>query len=95
MLTALGGEKEKLVIDLSCRRVSPGWKVAMEKWQTITSFDINRGTLYYFSSPFSSQTPSIAPCNSVIPTSPRSVKTQGKGADVEKYRKHRYARAIL
>jgi phosphoribosylformimino-5-aminoimidazole carboxamide ribotide isomerase len=42
-LEALEGDKEKLVIDLSCRRVGDGWRVAMDKWQTITDFDITRG----------------------------------------------------
>lgn len=41
MLKTLGGDKEKLVIDLSCRRVGNGWRVAMDKWQTITDFEIN------------------------------------------------------
>lgn len=40
---ALGGDREKLVVDLSCRRVGEGWKVAMDRWQTITNFDINKG----------------------------------------------------
>lgn len=38
---ALGGDKDKLVIDLSCRRVGDGWRVAIDKWQTITGFEIN------------------------------------------------------
>ncbi|KAF7192917.1 1-(5-phosphoribosyl)-5-[(5-phosphoribosylamino)methylideneamino] imidazole-4-carboxamide isomerase [Pseudocercospora fuligena] len=42
VLDALGGDKEKLVIDLSCRRVGEGWRVAMDKWQTITEFEINK-----------------------------------------------------
>ncbi|KAF2768694.1 Phosphoribosylformimino-5-aminoimidazole carboxamide ribotide isomerase [Teratosphaeria nubilosa] len=42
VLKALDGDSIKLVIDLSCRRVGEGWKVAMDKWQTITEFDINR-----------------------------------------------------
>lgn len=41
MLDSLGGDKEKLVIDLSCRCVGDGWRVAMDKWQTITDFEIN------------------------------------------------------
>lgn len=41
VLTALDGDKEKLVIDLSCRRVGDGWRVAMDRWQTITDFEIN------------------------------------------------------
>lgn len=49
MLAALGGDKTKLVIDLSCRRQQqqkegdsePRWFVAMNKWQTITDMEIN------------------------------------------------------
>lgn len=44
VLAALGGDKEKLVIDLSCRRVGEGWRVAMDRWQTITELEINKGT---------------------------------------------------
>lgn len=40
MLASLDGDKFKLVIDLSCRRVGSGWRVAMDKWQTITDFEI-------------------------------------------------------
>lgn len=49
MLGALGGDKEKLVIDLSCRRqqgeggAEPTWFVAMDKWQTITDMEVNQG----------------------------------------------------
>lgn len=32
--------KERLVIDLSCRRVGGGWKVAMDRWQTLTDLDV-------------------------------------------------------
>jgi len=46
VLAALGGDKEKLVIDLSCRRVEGGWRVAMDRWQTITDFAINKGKSY-------------------------------------------------
>ncbi|CAK3833008.1 1-(5-phosphoribosyl)-5-[(5-phosphoribosylamino)methylideneamino] imidazole-4- [Lecanosticta acicola] len=42
VLAALGGDRNKLVIDLSCRRVAPGWRVAMDRWQTITEFEINK-----------------------------------------------------
>lgn len=48
MLAALDGDKEKLVIDLSCRRVGQGWRVAMDRWQTITEFEINQGTHIFF-----------------------------------------------
>ncbi|KAK5133159.1 Histidine biosynthesis bifunctional protein hisB [Meristemomyces frigidus] len=45
VLEALGGDSSKLVIDLSCRRVSEGWRVAMDRWQTITDFEINRDNI--------------------------------------------------
>ncbi|KAK4115408.1 Phosphoribosylformimino-5-aminoimidazole carboxamide ribotide isomerase [Canariomyces notabilis] len=45
VLAALGGDKSKLVIDLSCRRISDDagqdkWFVAMDKWQTITDMEV-------------------------------------------------------
>ncbi|KAK4179283.1 hypothetical protein QBC36DRAFT_207548 [Triangularia setosa] len=41
VLAALGGDKEKLVIDLSCRRKGEDrWFVAMDKWQTITDMEV-------------------------------------------------------
>ena len=36
---------EKVVIDLSCRAVEGGWKVAMNRWQTITEMDVSLETL--------------------------------------------------
>lgn len=45
MVKALGGDVGKLVIDLSCRRVGEGWRVAMDRWQTVTDFDITKGTM--------------------------------------------------
>jgi phosphoribosylformimino-5-aminoimidazole carboxamide ribotide isomerase len=39
----LDGNKEKLVIDLSCRRKDDTWFVAMNKWQTITDMEVNEG----------------------------------------------------
>lgn len=42
MLQALDNNTSKLVIDLSCRRVDAGWKVAMDRWQTITDFAITK-----------------------------------------------------
>jgi phosphoribosylformimino-5-aminoimidazole carboxamide ribotide isomerase len=43
-LQALGGDKNKLVIDLSCRRRGEdSWFVAMNKWQTITDMEVNQG----------------------------------------------------
>ena len=46
MLTSLGNDKEKLVIDLSCRRSAgeePRWFVAMDKWQRITEMEVCEG----------------------------------------------------
>ena len=37
--------KEKLVIDLSCRRTGSGWTVAMNRWQTLTDMDVTAATL--------------------------------------------------
>lgn len=41
---ATGGDIIKLVIDLSCRRTEGKWMVAMNKWQTLTDMEVNRGT---------------------------------------------------
>ena len=43
LVTAIG--KERLVIDLSCRRQDEGWMVAMNRWQTITDLRLNHPTL--------------------------------------------------
>ncbi|KAI6715991.1 hypothetical protein JHW43_001488 [Diplocarpon mali] len=45
VLTSLGGDKEKLVIDLSCRKKGDTWFVAMNKWQTITDMEINKASI--------------------------------------------------
>ncbi|KAI9646304.1 Enzyme that catalyzes the fourth step in the histidine pathway [Ciborinia camelliae] len=45
VLAALGGDKEKLVIDLSCRRRDDTWFVAMNKWQTITDMEVNEASI--------------------------------------------------
>lgn len=37
--------KEKLVIDLSCRRTPSGWAVATNKWQTLTTFAIDEANI--------------------------------------------------
>ncbi len=42
ILEVLGGDKTKLVIDLSCRRKGSTWFVAMDKWQTITDMEVNQ-----------------------------------------------------
>lgn len=54
VLGALGNDKNKLVIDLSCRRKDDKWFVATNKWQTITDFELNRG-MWIFSSHLSSK----------------------------------------
>jgi phosphoribosylformimino-5-aminoimidazole carboxamide ribotide isomerase len=45
VLSALGADKDKLVIDLSCRRQGDKWFVAMDKWQTITETEITQGSM--------------------------------------------------
>lgn len=43
VLAALDNDTDKLVIDLSCRRRDRAWYVAMNKWKTITEFEVNEG----------------------------------------------------
>ena len=43
MLDALGGDKSKLVIDLSCRKRGDKWIVAMNRWQMLTDMEVNQG----------------------------------------------------
>lgn len=43
VLAALDNNKDKLVIDLSCRRRDDRWFVATNKWQTMTDFELNKG----------------------------------------------------
>lgn len=43
-LTAAAG-RERLVLDLSCRRVETGWVVAMNRWQTLTDLPVTPATL--------------------------------------------------
>ncbi|KAK1691491.1 hypothetical protein BDP55DRAFT_266198 [Colletotrichum godetiae] len=46
VLQALGGDRDKLVIDLSCRRRGDDrWFVAMNKWQTITDMEVNQESI--------------------------------------------------
>ncbi|MDB4537342.1 phosphoribosylformimino-5-aminoimidazole carboxamide ribotide isomerase [Akkermansiaceae bacterium] len=40
---------EKIVVDLSCRVVAGGWKVAMNRWQTITEMAIDLDTIGHLS----------------------------------------------
>jgi len=46
-LTALAKQigKEKLVLDLSCKRTDAGWTVAMNRWQTLTDLQVEASTL--------------------------------------------------
>lgn len=37
--------RENIVVDLSCRRTGTGWKVAMNRWQTLTNIDVTHATL--------------------------------------------------
>ncbi|OJJ64859.1 hypothetical protein ASPSYDRAFT_140277 [Aspergillus sydowii CBS 593.65] len=45
VLGALGGDKSKLVLDLSCRRKDNTWFVAMNRWQTITEMEVNQESI--------------------------------------------------
>lgn len=46
-LTALSNRlsRNRLVVDLRCRRVGDGWVVAMNRWQTLTSLAITEANL--------------------------------------------------
>jgi len=43
LLASLNNDKERLVIDLSCRRKGDSWFVATDRWQTVTDFEITKG----------------------------------------------------
>ena len=45
VLKTLNSDIEKLVIDLSCRKRGDKWFVAMNKWQTITDMELNKGKI--------------------------------------------------
>ena len=45
LLAAVGHDRNRLVIDLSCRRKGRTCVVAMNKWQTLTDFEINAGNI--------------------------------------------------
>lgn len=47
VLAALGGDRSKLVLDLSCRRKDDTWFVAMNRWQTITEMEINQESISF------------------------------------------------
>lgn len=40
--------RERLVIDLSCRRTADGWTVAMNRWQTLTDVTVDHAALDRF-----------------------------------------------
>ncbi|MDG2383207.1 MAG: phosphoribosylformimino-5-aminoimidazole carboxamide ribotide isomerase [Pirellulaceae bacterium] len=37
--------RQRIVLDLSCRKVSGGWQVAMNRWQTLTELSVSEATL--------------------------------------------------
>lgn len=43
LVAAVG--RERIVIDLSCRRTADGWRVAMNRWQTLTELSVTNETL--------------------------------------------------
>ncbi|MDO6563745.1 phosphoribosylformimino-5-aminoimidazole carboxamide ribotide isomerase [Amphritea sp. 1_MG-2023] len=43
-IKALTG-KERLILDLSCRRTDRGWHIATDRWQTVTDTAVNAATL--------------------------------------------------
>jgi phosphoribosylformimino-5-aminoimidazole carboxamide ribotide isomerase len=43
LVAAVG--RQRIVIDLSCRRTRTGWTVAMNRWQTLTEIDVTHATL--------------------------------------------------
>ena len=42
--------KERLILDLSCRRTASGWNIATDRWQTVTGLAVNEQTLQELSS---------------------------------------------
>ena len=36
--------KERLVVDVSCRKRGDKWVVAMNRWQDLTDMEVNKGT---------------------------------------------------
>ncbi|CAG8617845.1 5242_t:CDS:2 [Acaulospora colombiana] len=43
--------RERIVVDVSCRRREDKWIVAMNKWQTMTDMEVNRGIILVFPIP--------------------------------------------
>ncbi|KAI5849366.1 hypothetical protein DFP73DRAFT_540344 [Morchella snyderi] len=44
-VVASAGGRERVVVDLSCRRRDGRWVVAMNRWQTMTDMEVNKETL--------------------------------------------------
>lgn len=42
--------KERLILDLSCRKTASGWNIATDRWQTVTELAVNAQTLEELSS---------------------------------------------
>jgi len=42
------GGRERVVIDLSCRRVEEKWMVAMERWSRVTEVEVCKGLFLSF-----------------------------------------------
>ncbi|MEO1832696.1 MAG: HisA/HisF-related TIM barrel protein, partial [Akkermansiaceae bacterium] len=40
---------KKIIIDLSCRQMGSGWRVAMNRWQTLTEMDVSLETIGHLS----------------------------------------------
>lgn len=45
VLKAIDNDRDKLVIDLSCRKQDEKWIVAMNKWQTLTDMEVGASEL--------------------------------------------------
>ena len=43
LVAAVG--KQRIVVDLSCKRTNDGWTVAMNRWQTLTNLNVDTSTL--------------------------------------------------
>ena len=43
LVAAIG--KQRIVVDLSCKRTNDGWTVAMNRWQTLTDLTVDTNTL--------------------------------------------------
>ncbi|KAF2238632.1 Phosphoribosylformimino-5-aminoimidazole carboxamide ribotide isomerase [Viridothelium virens] len=54
VLAALGGDREKLVVDVSCKQVQGKWVVAMDKWTRLTDMEVNQDSIHVLA-PFCSE----------------------------------------